>query len=132
VNGRLLFDASSLLYALKLKNPRILYNYIRWLTIYEVTNALWKEASLLGTMSLSEAERIIEFFVRTVEFMRLLTPHPHEGEVLTIADRLGISAYDASYVFLAERMGLTLVTEDRKLRGRAERLIDVVSLDEIT
>ncbi len=132
MSGKLLFDASSLLYALKLKNPRVLYdNYLQWLTIYEVTNALWKEASILGTMSLSEAERIMEFFVRTVELMRMPTPHPHEGEVLSIADRLGISVYDASYVFLAERMGLTLVTEDRKLRERAEGLIEVVGLGEI-
>ncbi|RLE85419.1 MAG: VapC toxin family PIN domain ribonuclease, partial [Thermoprotei archaeon] len=43
MSGKFLFDTSSMLYALKLKKLRVIYgNYIQWLTVYEVTNALWK------------------------------------------------------------------------------------------
>ncbi|HDI32161.1 MAG TPA: PIN domain-containing protein [Thermofilum sp.] len=132
MSGKLLFDASSMLYALKLKKLRIIYdNYIQWLTIYEVTNALWKEASLIGSMSLSEASKIVKLFTEAVEFTKLLNPHPYEEEILAIADELEITAYDASYVFLAKQKGLSLVTEDKKLRKKAEKLIKVTSLSQI-
>ncbi len=38
---RLLFDASSLIYALKLRRPDVLRdNHVQWLTIYEALNGL--------------------------------------------------------------------------------------------
>jgi predicted nucleic acid-binding protein len=37
----------------------------------------------------------------------------HE-EVLGLADRSGLTAYDASYLWLARRMGYELVTLDRR------------------
>jgi len=40
--------------------------------------------------------------------------------------------YDASYLALARREKLTLVTEDVKLRSVASTMIRVVSLDELT
>ena len=52
MRGKLLFDASSVIYALKLRSLKVLYdNYIQWLTIYEVVNALWKEATLTKAIS---------------------------------------------------------------------------------
>jgi len=43
-----LFDSSSLVKALKLRKVNLLArNYIQWLTVYEVLNALWKDAHLL-------------------------------------------------------------------------------------
>ncbi len=132
MGGKFLFDASSVLYALKLRNLKVIYNnYIQWLTVYEVTNALWKEASLIGIISLPEALKIIKLFMKTIEFMNLLNPHPYEEDMLTIADKLGMTAYDASYVFLAKQKGLSLVTEDEKLRRKAKGFIKVVSLGQI-
>ncbi len=132
MGGKFLFDASSVLYALKLRNPKVIYNnYIQWLTVYEVTNALWKEASLIGIISLPEALNVIKLFMKTIEFMNMLNPHPHEEDILKIADKLGMTAYDASYVFLAKQKGLSLVTEDEKLRRKAKGFIKVVSLGQI-
>ena len=64
--------------------------------------------------------------------MKILSPHPYEDEILSTARELNITAYDASYIVLAEKNGLTLVTEDKKLRTKAEKLIKAVSLIQIT
>ena len=132
MRGKLLFDASSVIYALKLRNLKTLCdNYLQWLTIYEVINALWKEATLTKAISMQEASEIVKLFTKTVEFMKILSPHLYEDEILSTARELNITAYDASYIVLAEKNGLTLVTEDKKLRTKAEKLVKAASLTQI-
>ena len=132
MRGKLLFDASSVIYALKLRSLKTLYdNYLQWLTIYEVINALWKEATLTKAISMQEASEIVKLFTKTVEFMKILSPHLYEDEILSTARELNITAYDASYIVLAEKNGLTLVTEDKKLRTKAEKLVKAASLTQI-
>jgi predicted nucleic acid-binding protein len=41
------------------------------------------------------------------------------GEVFGLAQRIGLSAYDASYLWLARRTGSELVTLDRQLEAAA-------------
>lgn len=41
---------------------------------------------------------------------------------LSLADRLGLTVYDAAYVELARRRGLLLATRDRAMRGAARSL----------
>jgi predicted nucleic acid-binding protein len=41
------------------------------------------------------------------------------GEVLGLAERIGLTAYDASYLWLARRTGSELVTLDRQLEAAA-------------
>ena len=133
MRGKLLFDASSVIYALKLRSLKTLYdNYLQWFTIYEVINVLWKEATLTRAISLQEASEIVKLFAKTLEFMKILSPHPYEDEILSTARELNIAAYDASYIVLAEKNGLTLVTEDKKLRTKAEKLVKAASLTQIT
>jgi len=133
MQGKLLFDASSVIYSLKLRSLKVLYNnYLQWLTIYEVINALWKEAILTKAISPQEASEIVKLFAETLEFVKILSPHPYEDEILSTARELNITAYDASYIVLAEKNGLTLVTEDKKLRTKAEKLVKAVSLTQIT
>ena len=64
--------------------------------------------------------------------MKILSPHPYEDEILSTARELNITAYDASYIVLAEKNGLKLVTEDKKLRAKAEKLVKAASLTQIT
>jgi len=130
--GNLLFDASSLIYALKLRNLKLLYdNYTQWLAVYEVINALWKEASLIGSISFQEALKLVKIFTEVVEFMKVLSPHPYESDILTMANKLKVSVYDASCVVLAREKGLLLVTEDDRLRIKAKSLVKTISLNDI-
>jgi len=77
MRGKLLFDASSIIYALKLRSLKALYdNYLQWLTIYEVINALWKEAVLTKAISMQEASEIVKLFAKTLEFTKILSPIP--------------------------------------------------------
>lgn len=45
-----------------------------------------------------------------------------DEDVLTLADRFGITAYDARFLALAQTLGARLVTEDAKLRKAVPRL----------
>ena len=129
---RLLFDASSLIYALKLKKPGILRgNYIQWLTIYETLNGLWKEAHLVKTISAEEATAIARTLGKITRYMNVLDPQGAEEEILKTALEHGITVYDASYIVLAKNNSLTLVTEDRKLRAKAEKIVKTRSLREV-
>jgi len=44
---------------------------------------------------------------------------PHDPDVLAAARQLGISAYDASYLELAMRLGADLATRDARLSAAA-------------
>ena len=129
---RLLFDASSIIYALKLKRVEILHgNYIQHLTVYEVLNAIWKETYLVKSLSYEEAKKFIEIFAEVLEYLNILSIHPYESEVLKTAIDLDLTTYDASYVVLTEKNNLTLVTEDEKLREKASEKVKVMSLREV-
>jgi len=130
--GRLLFDASSIIYLMKLRNLGLACdNYIQWLTVYEVINALWKEAALFKSLSTREAGKLVEIFAKMVDFMKLLSPRPYEREILEVAGKLKMTAYDASYVVLAKHYGLRLVSEDGELRRKAGNVVKALSVDEL-
>ena len=129
---KLLFDASSIIYALKLKKPSLLHrNYTQWLTIYEVVNALWKEATIFNSLSPQDARKLVRIFREVVSFMEVLSPHPYEEEILSAAKELRITAYDASYIILSRKNNLMLVTEDEKLRRKASRIIKAAKLGDV-
>lgn len=130
---RFLFDASSLIYALKLKRLDLLDgNCIQWLTIYEVLNGIWKEAHLLGKL---DKDRAIEFahslVPEALALMNILDPLGSEKEIMEVALKHGLSIYDTSYIILAEKHNLIFVTEDKELGKKAGRTIRVISLKEI-
>ena len=52
---------------------------------------------------------------RTLERMEVGIVEVDHGEVLNLAERSGLTAYDASYLWLARRMRSELVTLDRRL-----------------
>ncbi|WP_460024492.1 type II toxin-antitoxin system VapC family toxin [Infirmifilum sp. SLHALR2] len=127
-----LFDASSIVRALKeAKLVPLGGQALQWLTVYEVINVLWKESHLLRRLEASEADFLLHIFTRLVKEMVVLEPTGLEQDILRMAFSKGITAYDASYVALAARYGLTLVTEDRKLSRAASGVVSVASLDNL-
>jgi predicted nucleic acid-binding protein len=128
-----LFDSSSIIKSLKLGKVNVLVGgYIQWLTIYETLNALWKEVHLLRTIPEDRALEFTEVLGRLFDFMKILDVRGLERGVLEVAVKLGVTVYDSSYIVLARRYGLTLVTEDRRLRAKAQEVVRCVSVDELT
>ena len=64
--------------------------------------------------------------------MLILEPRGLEQNIFQIAVSRGITVYDASYIVLAEKHNLTLVTEDQKLSRTAGNMVNVVSLNDTT
>ena len=91
----------------------------------------WREARLLHRFSLEEASSLASVFTELTRNMVILEPNGLERDILWIAASNGLTVYDASYIALARKHKLTLVTEDRKLLQAANGIVEVASLDDI-
>lgn len=60
--------------------------------------------------------------LHTVRRLRLKRLQPDMVQVLALAAVTGLTPYDASYLWVAQSMGLPLITLDRDLASAAERL----------
>lgn len=130
--GKFLYDASSFVMALKLERVDLLAkNNVQTLTFYEVLNAFWKEVYLTKTIPLEKALQFISFIREVIKHMYVLDVRGLEEEIFKVALEFAITPYDASYITLAKRNGLILITEDRKLRTIARRIIESYSLEEL-
>jgi Predicted nucleic acid-binding protein, contains PIN domain len=123
MNVEYLLDASAL-YGL-------VAHYRRWighreklailhLTVYEVGNALWKEARA-GRLPWREAAGALS---RVLSSLKTMDDPPLE-KVLEVAVKRDLTFYDASYAYVAETLGLSLVTQDRELLRKSPAAIDV-------
>ncbi|PUA31211.1 MAG: hypothetical protein B7O98_09625 [Zestosphaera tikiterensis] len=127
-----LFDASSIIAALKQKKVGLLVNeYTQRLAIYEVLNALWKETYLHKSVTAAKAMELTSVIQWVFNSMRVLDVLKLESEVLRTALELGVTVYDASYIVLASVNHLTLVTEDRTLRQKGSVRVNILSLNEL-
>jgi predicted nucleic acid-binding protein len=128
-----LFDSSSIIKALKLGKVDVLVrDYIQWLTIYETLNALRKEVRLLKTIPEDRVLEFAETLERLFDFMKILDVRGLERGALEVAMKLGVTVYDSSYIVLAGRYELTLVTENPKLKAKARGVVKCVSVDDLT
>jgi predicted nucleic acid-binding protein len=84
----------------------------------ECANILWKYVQRYGYPA-SEAKRNV-VALNKLE-LRVIPIQGVMDVVLDLALRLGITAYDASYVVLAHRMGAPLVTADERLARRLKK-----------
>jgi len=126
----MIFDASSIWLAVSKEKFEILKNkFSAELVKYEIGNVLWKKVVLEKIYSLEEVLFLADFLQRTLNKMNLLTPNIKE--VLEIAVKLKINFYDASYLALAKKLKMPLITEDKLLKEKSKRIVKVYSLREI-
>jgi predicted nucleic acid-binding protein len=80
------------------------------LIIYEVSNNIW-QAERRGRLRRDQADQILD----AVRGLRIEFFRTEIGEMLSHARRFGLSAYEAAYIALAERLSEPLVTGDERL-----------------
>jgi len=106
--------------------------FILDLTIYEAVNVVWKEYYLLNKISMDTAAKFIEVLSKIFEVISVLSVKGLESEVFNIAVKHGLTIYDASYVTVAIRRKLTLVTDDKELRKTVSHIVKTVTSDDLT
>ena len=128
---RLLIDASSLMLLMKTANIQTELDHLRTsflldLTFYEVGNAIWKETCLTKFLTKNESE-VLRNRVQTVlaRTDKILSEASNFQKILDISESEKLSFYDSSYLFAAKEKGLVLVTEDKELRTKAEKQVEV-------
>ena len=123
-----LIDTSALYpLILMLRDKVLLYIDILFvldLTRYEVGNVLWEE---YGRGRIKSLETAIPLFQEVLDSMNRLMVD-NIGGVLKIAVDKNITFYDASYIYIAEKMGLKLVSEDDEI---LEKYSDAINLEEM-
>lgn len=128
-----LFDASAILNLVKRGRLDVfLKGFTLDLATYEVTSAVWKECYLLGKIKPETANKLIELLSKLFTILDIYTIKGSEREVLGLALREGITVYDASYVHIAAKHKLTLITDDEKLAKTASKYTSTASTTEIT
>jgi predicted nucleic acid-binding protein len=96
------------------------------LLVYELANLF---ARLVRSRAVS-LETGITALNAGVRIVRVPEQEPPPGRILEVASRLDLSAYDASYLAIAERLRAPLITEDERLLraapGIAQSLAEAV------
>jgi len=133
----LLFDSSAILNTIRNMGGNAISilksNYILTLTIYEIGNAIWKEAKLQKRIGLNEALILISNISRILSKMRIIVID-NPAKVLRVAYLMRITYYDASYITTTAENNLILVTDDRKLLnkiGEREEILKKIFKTEI-
>jgi predicted nucleic acid-binding protein len=87
------------------------------LTLYEAANAAIIEAR---RGLIREPRRMIEAITRLAEQLKIIRTRPEDIEgISSEAERLGITAYDAAYIYYARLQGAKLVTSDKEILSKA-------------
>jgi predicted nucleic acid-binding protein len=93
------------------------------LTLFEVGNVVWKTRGQRGLKDPGEATHRVREAGKVLSIMDVAHLEPSEAEqVLGVVLSHGLSFYDASYLYVARRDGMTLVTEDEALRKAAIKI----------
>jgi predicted nucleic acid-binding protein len=98
------------------------------LTFYEVGNAIWKESTLTNLLKADEAERLEIVAHRILAKLEKLTIQSADlSKILKIAKLEKTTFYDSSYIYYAKENKLTLVTEDKALKTKANKTIKTIT-----
>lgn len=126
-----LFDANAFLDLIRRKKALIAGQYILDLTIYEIGNAIWKEATLFRTLTMNEAVQFMANLLSVVQKMNIIRIEEDLDQIMELAIETHLTFYDAAYLYFAIKKGLTLVTNDKKLFRVAEGKVNVLHSEDI-
>ncbi len=123
-----LVDASALYpLILKLREKLLLYAdklAVLDLTTYEVGNVLWKEYKKGKIKNLEIPAALFQTALSALDKLRV----DNIGEVLKTAVTKNLTFYDASYIYIAEKLNVKLVTEDREMLEKCKNALNLNEL----
>lgn len=115
-----LFDASAIVNLIKKGCLKPLADGVTLdLAIYEALNAVWKEYAVLQRIDAETAVSLIEILEGVFTIIPLESIKNHETEVFKLASKEDLTIYDSSYVYVALKKELILITDDKKLARKA-------------
>jgi len=98
------------------------------LTIYEIGNIIWKEYK---RGKIKDPVLVMKMFEEIMRNMKKLSSNQEMLEIFDIAVKSNITFYDASYIYIARKHGLKLVTKDADLLKFPESISLGVLLKEL-
>ncbi len=126
------FDSSSIFRAiLENRVDKLVDGYTDILAKYELGNIIWKNYYLKNKISSDEYTILYRMISKTLELLKILKIDGYEEEILNTAAKLGITFYDAVYVYHSIKLEVPLVTEDKKLIAKIQNHIKTFRLDKI-
>ena len=118
-----IFDASAILNLLEEGTlPDFSESATINLALYEIGNAVWKQVHLTKRLNQSQGEKIILSASLLIEKMKYI--NIDVVNALKIAVKEGLTFYDASYLQIAYSTKSELITDDKKLRDKAEKYVE--------
>ncbi|MGQ9744082.1 MAG: type II toxin-antitoxin system VapC family toxin [Candidatus Bathycorpusculaceae bacterium] len=128
-----LFDSSAIFKAIKEnKIEALIGNYTLELARYELGNILWKNFAFQAKATEQEIKILAKIVKQTLNTMEIAQINCNEQEMLQTAVKLGITFYDAAYVYYANIKDLTLITEDSQLVRKITPHIKASKLSDVT
>jgi predicted nucleic acid-binding protein len=89
--------------------------------VYESLKAVWKEHVLQKMIDVDTARGLLEILRGALGVLPLESFRSVEMEVYKLALKEELTVYDSSYLYIARRDKLTLVSDDNKLLSKASR-----------
>ena len=131
---RYLLDASAFMFLIKKSNAKSVIECLQDsivldLTYYEVGNAIWKESTLTKFLT-PEDSKTLEKVAQTILMKtdRITIEAAVFQKILEIAKNEKLSFYDSSYIYFAKEKDLKLITEDKQLKAKAQKYVDVQTI----
>ena len=128
-----LFDASAIVNLVKRGATKILEKGKTLdLALYESLNAILKELTKLRRIDEKTASEYVELLSQIFKLLKVESIRSEEiKNVFNLALKEGLTIYDASYLHVAIRENLVLVTDDQELKNKASRHIKVLTTEEL-
>ncbi|MEM1611488.1 MAG: type II toxin-antitoxin system VapC family toxin [Sulfolobales archaeon] len=97
------------------------------LALYESLNAIWKEVYLVKNIKRETGLKLIEIISKIFSVVEIHTVRGSEKEIFELSLNEGLTIYDASYIYIAMKEKLMLVTDDKRLREIASKYVKALS-----
>jgi predicted nucleic acid-binding protein len=130
-----LLDSSSLMLLMKKQGDQVVPKLgsfcVLDLTTHEMGNVLWRQRCL-KSLTKEEVSSLADTTRQILEMLKRVTVGPEQiGKTLQLAEDEGLTFYDASYLNAAIDKGISLATEDQKLRKAARKHVTVKTASEL-